>query len=587
MAMHEPDRHLEAMLQQASRDAQPQRGDWDGLADRIASTPQQPAAEAAPIRRWGPALGAAAMIALAVGIAAHFFLAGPPALARPEPIRVVPKDITITVFNEMETERQAIYNPAQPPQQPVQQWPPKYRDGLILVKDRRIVMNLKNGDNEVRFTDVAATLDPTSVRFVSMTDPVGTRVVEQNYEYDLATADGLLKRYVDKQITCISKDGNTIAGYLCSYDGASIVLSEKPPGQRGALPKTETVTRASLQAIRLNEMPEDLVTKPTLVWTIRTQRPGEHDTRLTYVCGQAKWHVEYLAVVTPGRFDKGDTIDLQGWVTIDNRSGATYDNAGIKLIAGDVNRVADPWAPEPQPIWRQSLRRYNYAEDVVVDWAVPADSYGRVKEFVEKSFFEYHLYTLSAPSTVKDRQIKQLRLLSADGINATRRFEYDTATERMNDPVHTVLVFKNEEENEMGMPLPKGRVRFVQRDDDGDLIFIGSDEIDHTPKNEEIELTLGKPYSVTATKEYPSIRKPSSSREVQDVTLRMRNHKPETINARIIDHMKPVGNWPRVNWEIRNETAAWTREDVNTIHFDFVMEPDSEKVITYTVDYQW
>ncbi len=516
------------------------------------------------------------MIAAVIGIALYLS-SGPAALAQPQPIQVIQQDVEITVFNEIETEGYPLFMPTAPEfgPQPPRRRSRTVKSGMALVKDHRIVMNLKKGDNIVRFTDVAASIDPTSVRFVSDTDPLGTTVVEQNFEYDLATAGALLKRYVDKQVTCIAKDGEQYEGYLCSYEDAAIVLADRPPRPDGGDRKTQTITRNDLRAIRLADVPKDLFVKPTLVWKLRTQHPGRHDTTLSYVCGKAKWQADYVAVVTPGHVEDGDRLDLQGWVTIDNRSGSTYRDAKIKLIAGDVNRVTDPWAPPP-PVWKgEALGTYLFAgEPISYGFA------GRDKQFVEKAFFEYHLYTLSAPSTVKDRQIKQLKLLKANDVKATRRYIFEPAVDAHR--VTAQLEFKNEEDNQMGMPLPKGRVRLSQRDADGDLQLIGADKIDHTPRDEELELKLGHAFEVTAERTDVETRRPAKRREIRTVQLRMRNHKDEPIRARFIQHL--VANR---NWSITESTDPWTREDVNTVHFDFVLDADAERTTTYTVDYQW
>jgi len=309
------------------------------------------------------------MIAAAVGISL-WLATGPTAVAQDQPIQVVRKDVELTVFGELASPGPTLYMPmapslnrprnlqaAQSALQPAVQiaapwpetmWSRVVRMGMALVKDHRIVAHLKKGDNEVRFTDVAATIDPTSVRLVSNTDPLGTRIVEQNFEFDLASADALLKRYIDRRITCIDKQGRTVEGYLAAYDGLSITLTDRPtspPGRDVSPPKTQTLTRRDLRAIRLPDVPKDLHTRPTLVWKLRTNRPGRHDMTLSYLCGYVKWRAKYVVVVEPGGVEAPDRLDWKGWVTIENRSGSTYRQAGIKLIAGDVNRVPDPWAP--------------------------------------------------------------------------------------------------------------------------------------------------------------------------------------------------------------------------------------------------
>jgi len=601
-----PDRQIEELLERAGRDAQPRSERWDTLRARLAATPQL--ARRRPLR-WGLVLGAAAMIVAAVGLA-FYLSSGPAALAALGPIEVIPQDIEITVFNETETHGYPLFTPTAQPaphqafapgqfarqqrivqfRQPAAQqmeevWRgPTVKSGMALVKDHRLVVNLRKGDNIVRCTDVAATIDPTSVRFVSDTDPVGTFVVEQNFEYDLATAAALLRRYIDKKITCVDKDGGEVSGYLCSHDDSGIVLAETAPRADAPARKTQTLSRDDVRAVRLDDVPKDLFVKPTLVWKLRTQREGKHHTTLSYVCGHVKWDADYVAVVTPGTAESGDRLDLQGWVTIDNRSGSTYRDAGIKLIAGDVNRVADPWAPQIV----ENVERYGLAGGI----RFARERVASVKVFEEKEFFEYHLYTLSAPSTVREQQIKQLKLLKAGGVRAERLYvfsptpdsSFEWSAGRDPDPhkVAVQLVFKNEKANAIGMPLPKGRVRLMQQDTDGDLGLIGEDHIDHTPKDEEIKLKIGYAFDVTAEQIVLDTKRPAPRRQIVTLQLRMRNHKDEAIRGRFVARMRDGQNWT-----ITDTTAPWTRESVNTVHFDFVLGTNEEKTITYTVDYTW
>ena len=564
----EQDRQIEELLDRAGRDAQPRHRSWETLPARLAGIRQVGARRQ---RRWLVAAGVAAMITLGIGIAIYL-AGGRAAIAAPGPIQVIRQDIEITAFNETETEGQPLFMPQASLGVQDQRRGPKVRSGMALVKDHRVVLNLRNGDNIVRFTDVAATIDPTSVRFVSDTDPLGTTVVEQDFEFDLATAGALFKRYIDKKITCLGKDGREIEGRLCSYDDGQIVLAEGPARKDGGDRKTQIVARDELQAIRLAEVPADLFVRPTLVWKLRTQHEGRHDTTLSYVCGEVKWAADYVAVVTPGTIENGDRIDLQGWVTLDNRSGSTYHDAKIKLIAGDIHRVVDPWAPSVES--KRNLDLQESTDSVIaLESTMP-------RQLEEKAFFEYHLYTLSVPSTVKDRQIKQLKLLRAAGIKATRRYVFDSQAE--GDGVQARLEFKNEEANSLGMPLPKGQLRLVHQDTDGELALIGQDAIDHTPKNEEMELNIGRAFDVTGERTFLEIRQPSERQETRRIQLRMRNHKDQPINGRFVEHMIDGRNW-----KIAEMADRWTREAVNTVHFDFVLGPNEEKTITYVAEYQW
>jgi hypothetical protein len=464
--------------------------------------------------------------------------------------------------------------------------------GMALVKDRRMVLHLKEGDNLVKFTDVAATIDPTSVRLVSETDPAALQVVEQNFEFDLATADALLKRYIERRVACIGKDEQAAAaGFLVSYDADTIVLADRLPAAdpKAPRPKTQSLTRRALKAIRLEEVPKDLYVRPTLVWKLRAKAAGDHLTTLTYLCGNVVWQADYVATITKSDPEAGDLLDLTGWVTIDNRSGTTYERSGLKLIAGDVNRVRDPWAPWPHP-YAITLGNVDLG-GLGGGWGFSAP-----KEFIAKDFFEYKLYTLNLPSTVRDREIKQLGLLRAAGIKAERRYVYDSADvdrrfspvvmHPMNRQLATELIVKNDQAHGLGRPLPKGRVTFVGIDADGESHFLGRDQVDHTPKDETLLLKLGAAFDVVGEFRIVTNRRPSERHLAETYEIVVRNHKDVPINVRAIGHLNMnLVNY--TNWQVAQTTDACTKHDFETLYFDFRMKPDSEKKITYTVDYEW
>lgn len=609
---------LQQQLDEAGRMCQPRDPGWDTLIDRL--PPQKPNDETkgddtlpkvVPWRsssRWlSLAVAASVLVAIVLGVS---FWPEPHrrALAENLPIEVQRRGIQITVFSESEnreptlfmplvspldtasvlgqeesqmavTQREMPMNAAGPPSQVI--YAPRIvhladAPGMALVKDQRMVLHLQKGDNVVKFTDVAATIDPTSVRLVSDTDPMGTKVVEQNFEFDLASADALLKKSLERSITCVGKgDEELFEGCLLSYDAQSIVLGDSKPSDDpdAARPKTQTITRTKLQAIRIQEVPKDLYTRPTLVWKLRTNKPGDHLTTLTYLCGNVVWRADYVAVVTDATPDE-DTLDLKGWVTIDNRSGTTYEEAGLKLIAGDVNRVRDPWAPVPP---NNQWRSYSFGVGI-----------GRVttglsprKEFTQKSFFEYKLYTLTQPSTIKDRQIKQIGLFKASGIKAVRRFVC-RSNQGGNLHPEVQLLVKNEKENSLGRPLPKGMLALMAVDGDGDSHLLGRHEIDHTPKDEELDIDMGQAFDVVYGYRVVKTERPARRRMIQTYEYRIRNHKPTAVHVRAIGELAGY-----TNWTITRTSDEYSKHDFKTLHFDFRLEPDTEKTITYTVDYQW
>jgi len=452
-----------------------------------------------------------------------------------------------------------------------------YNQNLGLVREKR-KLELKKGIGEIQFTGVAAQIDATSVLFKSLTDPEGVTVLEQNFEYDLLNQQKLLQKYVDKEIVLERFYGEgmekkeRLKGVLLSVKGGNIVkiggkIHVNPPGH-----------------FILPDLPEGLITRPTLVWKLQTQKGGRHLTELTYLTEGISWKSDYVLVT-----DKEDEhIDLTGWVTIDNKSGATYKDAKLKLIAGDVHRVA------PQP----RVRRM-YAAMPLMSEAAAAP------QFKEKSFFEYHLYTLQRPATVKDNQTKQIELVSAHEVPIQKLLIYDGSkgiypgyydhyrTEasygtQTNKKVWVMLEFKNSKENHLGIPLPKGKMRVYKTDpEDQTLQFIGEDEIDHTPKDELVRIYLGDAFDVVGERIQTNFKinrnrfgKAESVEESFKISLH--NHKDTSARVRVVEHMY---RWS--NWKIPQSSDEWTKKDAKTIEFEVSIAKDEEKIITYTVKYWW
>ncbi len=419
-----------------------------------------------------------------------------------------------------------------------------YNQGFAVVKARR-KLALKAGIQDLLFTDVAATIDPTSVKFESLTDPAGTRVLEQNYQYDLVNGQKLLQKYVDREVgfevlnqkekTLERKTGTLLATSGIVRMGNEIRLSF--PG-----------------SVILPSLPEGLITRPTLQWKLNAAKAGEHLAKVTYQAAGIGWIADYTLIAK-----RDDTMaDLSGWVTIDNQSGATYTDARIKLMAGDVHRVgfANPGAP--------------FESDTKA--AAEADG-----GFREKAFAEYHLYTLGRPATVKESETKQIELTGAVDVPSRKIYRYDAAM----DPkkVRVLLGLQNRQQDHLGMPLPAGKVRVYKQDEaDGSLEFVGEDWIDHTPKDEKIELYVGNAFDLvgeriqTNTKRHPK-------HAWQSFRITLRNHKESgPVKVEVVEH---VGSWG--NWEIENKSDDFVKKDAGTVVFTVDVPKDGEKVVEYTL----
>lgn len=438
-----------------------------------------------------------------------------------------------------------------------------YNQNLALVIDRR-PLDLVAGFNEVRFTDVASQIDATSVHFRSLTDPDGTVVLEQNYEYDLVGTAKLLAKYVDQEITIVTEDGTAYTGTLLS--GVGDVILQAPDGQITVV-KLDTVQDFSFPAL-----PAGLITRPTLVWLLEAEEPGVHDVKVAYLTQGLNWRADYILVL--GEDDAN--LDLTGWVTVDNRSGASYEETKLKLVAGDIHLAAE----EGRVVERMAYD------------AVPAAA----PQVEERAFFEYHLYEVQRRVTVKDNQTKQVEFSSAVDVPVVKFFVYDGAPARfygyaVDDPgygtvtdkkVAVMLEFVNGEEQGLGIALPKGKVRVYKKDVDGSELLIGEDSIDHTPKDEVIQLAMGNAFDIVGERVQDDFERLGRQAVEETFTITLRNHKEEGVEVRVVERLY---RWS--DWEIVSETAEHVKIDAQTVEWRLEVPADGEASVSYTVRYTW
>lgn len=439
-----------------------------------------------------------------------------------------------------------------------------YNQNFALVKDTRS-MDLQKGVSEVRFDDVASQIEPASVHFTSLTAPLECVIQEQNYEYDLVSAWKLLSKYIDKKVKILTEGGSVYEGVLLSYDDNNIVISNDTDKSLNMISRSENI-----KDIEFTELPEGLITKPTLMWKIANDKAGKHLAEVSYLTNGINWLCDYVVVTDAN--DKN--IDLSGWVTIDNRSGVTYKNAGLKLIAGDVHRVVK------DDIDYNMGRRKSMA---VAEAAAP--------QFDEKSFFEYHMYTLQRRTTVKNNQTKQISLLNAAAVPVTKLFIYDPSEygwyyyhegqSTKGQKVKVKVEVKNSQDNHLGMPLPKGKVKVYKKDTDGKLEFIGEDSIDHTPKDEKVRLYLGDAFDVVGERKRMDFKQYGHTCD-ETIEISLRNHKNEDIEVTVVEHL-----WRYTNWNITSKTHEFTKKDAQTVEFKVAVPKNSEIKLTYSVHYWW
>jgi hypothetical protein len=443
-----------------------------------------------------------------------------------------------------------------------------YNQNLGLVKEQRTIQ-LKKGMNEVNFVDVASQIDATSVHFKSLTAPNEATVLEQNFEYDLVSRDKLLQKYIDKEIEIVRHLGvsgekvETLKGTLLStQDGLTVKVGDNiylnPTGE-----------------VILSKLPEGFVTKPTLSWLINSERAGEHKVEVGYLTNGIGWNADYVIVD-----DKDDKkIDLNGWVTINNQSGATYQDAKLKLIAGDINRVTPPTAGG-------------------YDRVMMAEKAAAAPQFEEKAFFEYHMYTLQRTTTIRDNETKQIEFAAASQVPVKKLFIYDGGKSpfygynqysradqnygtQSNKDINVMLEFKNSKDNNLGIPLPKGKMRVYKEDTDKTMQFIGEDWIEHTPKDEMVRIYLGNAFDIVGERVQTDFKR-GDDWVTESYKITLRNHKDEPAEIRVVEHLY---RWS--NWKITDNSQDFEKKDSRTIEFSVPVAANGEKTVTYSVRYWW
>ncbi len=426
-----------------------------------------------------------------------------------------------------------------------------YNGNLGLVKDLRDA-RLPAGVNEVQFMDVAAAIDPTTVHLKSLTDAAGLKILEQNYEDDLLTSEKLMEKYVGRKVRLYQGDGTFHEATLLSTNGPIFEIN----GQ---------IHMGHYGRLVLPSLPENLVAKPTLVWLLRNQTARPQRVEASYLTGGITWKADYVMVL-----NAADSLsDLTGWVTVDNRSGATYGNAALKLVAGDVNR-----APEP----RRDMRALEMA-------AKAASLAAASRDFASEGFFEYHLYTLDGRTTIKNNQTKQLSLLAASEVPTTKELIYYGAQDYYrnsygvpisNQKVAVYLEIKNSKENRLGLPLPKGKVRVYKADRSGSQQFIGEDWIDHTPKDEKVKIKMGNAFDLVGERTQKEFRKLGSGLYEVEWEISLRNHKdaPQTVTV-----IEPVPG----DWQVLSSSHAYEKIEAHTLKYQIPVPKEGATKVAYRV----
>jgi len=455
-----------------------------------------------------------------------------------------------------------------------------YNQNFAVVRDQ-ISLDLKAGENEVTFDGATMHLEPDSV---ILRDPSGTplQILEQNYRNDPVTQELLLSLFEGKEIDFfvreINKPDRTLRGKI-------IRSGYNPQGGQGGQPIIEIDGKIQFSLPGQPIFPslgDDTILKPRLSWKILAAKEEKTEAELGYITGGMSWQASYN-IVAP---EKGNLLDIVGWITMDNQSGRDFENAQIKLMAGDVNKI------EPQES-RSNLRLRSAA--MSIDQAAAA--------VTEKSFDEYHLYTLERATTLRDRETKQVEFIRASGVKSELIYVYDGALidwnrwrgydvnsrrtneefgSQSNSKVAVMREFKNTKENGLGIPLPKGRLRFY-RSNGSQLEFTGENEIDHTPANELIKVHTGDAFDLVGERKRTNFKVDNSNNWADEsFEIQIRNRKKEPVTIRVVEHLY---RWN--NWEITEKSETYLKLNSDEIEFRVELKPDEERTLTYTVHYSW
>jgi len=454
-----------------------------------------------------------------------------------------------------------------------------YNQNFAVVRDT-VPLDLKSGVNAVRYTEATAQVEPDSV---ILRDPAGDRslqILEQNYRNDPVSQELLLSLFEGKTIDfeAVRTKDNTQARELIP---GKIIRSGYVPGAGPEQPIIEVNGKLqfSLPGMPLfPDLGDDTVLKPTLNWLLQSDKPGKFDAEVGYITEGLNWSASYN-LVSP---ENGDNVDLVGWITMNNQSGRTFRDAKIKLMAGDVNRI--------QPV-EYSMARGGLVK-MMTQGAMEAPA------VTEKAFDEFHLYSVARPTTLRDRETKQVEFVQAEKVFAPTIYLYDGAPSYRfygglncdrgygtegNKKVQVMREFVNAETNHLGIALPAGRLRFYRRDDDGQLQFVGEDQIDHTPRNETIRVTTVNAFDLVGERKQTNFHVDTGDKWMDEsFEIKLRNRKSEPVEIRVVEQLY---RWN--NWEITQKSDDFTKKDSQTIEFRVPVKPDEEKIVSYTVHYSW
>ena len=432
-----------------------------------------------------------------------------------------------------------------------------YNSDLALVRDVRNVQ-IARGVSDLHFMDIAATINAATVHFRSLTEPARVSVLEQNYEYDLLEPEKLLRKYVGREVTLVRTrlDGNTtrdedVKARLISYNSGPVWEING-----------EIVTGMPTNHIRFPELPGNLFSHPTLIWTLDNEGGTRHRVEASYLARSLSWIADY--VLTVGQDDK--TADIDGWVTVTNNSGTAFRHAQLQLVAGDLNRV------------KADLLNRTLEERVTV--RAPA-----AQPMAQETFSDYHLYSLARKTTINNAETKQVTMLGATGFPVQKRYVVDGQSyyyraarpgAPFKNDVQVFYQLKNEEKVGLGMPMPAGTVRVYQADSKGGLQFVGEDRIDHTPKDETLNLKIGNAFDVVCERKMKDFQKIADNVYEFEYEITLRNHKTTPVTVEVNE---PIGG----TWRMLQSSYPFEKTAAFAAQFKVPVQSDGTAVLSYRV----
>ena len=455
-----------------------------------------------------------------------------------------------------------------------------YNQNFAVVRDS-VPLDLKAGANSVRYANATAQVEPDSV---ILRDPAGKRslqILEQNYRNDPVNESLLLSLFEGKQVRFQKTRMKDNTATTEEFFGKVIRSGHVPNGEaQSPIIEVNGKLQFTLPGQPIfDSLGDDTILKPAFNWLLQSDKAGKFDAEVGYVTGGFDWSASYN-LVSP---EKGDLVDLTGWITMNNNSGKTFENAKIKLLAGDVNKI--------QPVMPMGGMRMKVARAMTMDMSESAPAVS------EKAFDEFHLYSIARPTTLHDRETKQVEFVHAEKMFAPTIYVYDGAVgyqfyglnydqfygQSDNKKIIVQREFVNDETNKLGIALPAGKLRFYRRDSDGQLQFVGENTIDHTPRKETVRVTTGNSFDLVGERKQTDFRVDTRDHWIDETfEIKLRNRKKEPVEIRVVEHLY---RWS--NWNVTKKSADFVKKDSQTIEFRVPVKPDEEKVLTYTVHYSW